>query len=121
VLLTRACCAVYAELRATGHFVTATAEVDEAEHSLEVRCLRALVPTPVLTRAPGAPCEQMHLPYLLQCFAGRPFTLVPIIVGSLTPASEEARCLCRTALPGRVKSDASRRVAVRPRAGELPG
>ena len=31
----------------------------------------------------------MHLPYLLKCFAGRPFKLVPIIVGALTPASEE--------------------------------
>jgi AmmeMemoRadiSam system protein B len=35
----------------------------------------------------------MHLPYLVKCFAGRPFTLVPIIVGALTPASEEARAV----------------------------
>ena len=39
-------------------------------------------------------CAQMHLPYLVKCFAGQPFKLVPIIVGALTPAAEEV-CLQR--------------------------
>ena len=64
---------MYAELRATGQFVTATRAVDEAEHSLEAcahAARRAQAPPPDATRA------QMHLPYLVKCFAGRPFTLV---------------------------------------------
>ena len=36
-------------------------------------------------------CLQMHLPYLVKCFAGQPFKLVPIIVGALTPVAEEVR------------------------------
>jgi AmmeMemoRadiSam system protein B len=35
------------------------------------------------------PVRQMHLPYLVKRFEGHPFTLVPVIVGALTPESEQ--------------------------------
>eukprot|EP00271_Cylindrocystis_brebissonii_P012518 TRINITY_DN3117_c0_g1_i2.p1 TRINITY_DN3117_c0_g1~~TRINITY_DN3117_c0_g1_i2.p1 ORF type:complete len:261 (-),score=25.09 TRINITY_DN3117_c0_g1_i2:655-1437(-) len=56
---------VYAELKATGRFEMMSASVDAAEHSLE-----------------------MHLPYLVKVMNGRPFTLVPIMVGALSPDGE---------------------------------
>lgn len=31
---------------------------------------------------------KMHVPYLVKVFDGRPFTLVPVVVGALTPESE---------------------------------
>ena len=67
-------------------FVTATSAVDEAEHSLEARSspAHATGSAPLTLHA-----LQMHLPYLVKCFAGQPFKLVPIIVGALTPAAEE--------------------------------
>ena len=55
---------VYAQLRATGKFQEMSAEADEAEHSLE-----------------------LHLPYIVHIMAGRPFTLVPIVVGAVSPES----------------------------------
>ena len=55
-----------AELAATGKFDYMSRHVDEAEHSLE-----------------------MHLPYIQHCMQGKPFTLVPIMVGALSPESEE--------------------------------
>jgi len=30
----------------------------------------------------------MHMPYLVKLFSGQPFTLVPVVVGALTPDSE---------------------------------
>lgn len=58
---------VYAQLRATGQFDTMNREQDEAEHSLE-----------------------LHTPYIVHTMAasGRPFTLVPIMVGALTTQAE---------------------------------
>lgn len=56
---------MYAELKGTGKFEDMDVEVDEAEHSLE-----------------------MHLPYILRIMQDQPFTLVPIMVGALTPQSE---------------------------------
>ncbi|EFN54834.1 hypothetical protein CHLNCDRAFT_48888 [Chlorella variabilis] len=58
---------VYAELRATGKFQELKAAADEAEHSLE-----------------------LHLPYIVHMMAGRPFTLVPIVVGAISAESEAA-------------------------------
>ena len=57
--------AVRDELAATGEFDEMTLAVDEREHSLE-----------------------MHLPYIVHVMGGRPFTLVPIMVGALSEASE---------------------------------
>ena len=56
---------VYDELAATGLFDEMSLAVDEKEHSLE-----------------------MHLPFILQAMGGRPFTLVPIMVGALSEESE---------------------------------
>lgn len=56
---------VYADLKASGEFDILSSQVDEAEHSME-----------------------LHLPYLVKAMKGRPFTLVPIMVGALTPPSE---------------------------------
>ncbi|KAK3283050.1 hypothetical protein CYMTET_9238 [Cymbomonas tetramitiformis] len=56
---------VYQELRQSGHFEEMSLKVDEAEHSLE-----------------------MHLPYISKVMSGHDFTLVPIMVGALTPESE---------------------------------
>lgn len=55
----------YGELKSTGKFEEMAVDVDEAEHSLE-----------------------MHLPYILRIMQNQPFTLVPIMVGALTPDSE---------------------------------
>jgi len=57
--------ALNAELQATRQFDTMTADVDAAEHSLE-----------------------LHVPFLVKLFTGRPFTLVPILVGALSAESE---------------------------------
>lgn len=57
---------VYTALKATGQFEDMSQDVDEEEHSLE-----------------------MHLPYIVRVMRGHDFTLVPIMVGSLSPASEE--------------------------------
>ncbi|GBG93126.1 hypothetical protein CBR_g59364 [Chara braunii] len=57
---------VYRELWATGQFEEMSRDVDEAEHSME-----------------------MHLPYLYKVFEGHHFTLVPILVGALSPEAEE--------------------------------
>jgi len=57
---------VYAELRATGAFEGMDLAVDEDEHSLE-----------------------MHLPYVHHVMGGREFTIVPIMVGSLSYEREE--------------------------------
>ena len=46
-------------------FPTMSASADESEHSLE-----------------------LHMPYLMHAMAGHDFTLVPIVVGALTPAAE---------------------------------
>lgn len=56
-----------AELAATGKFARMEQGVDEAEHSLE-----------------------LHLPFLVHAMQGRPFTLVPIMVGAVSTASEAA-------------------------------
>jgi len=56
---------VYDELASSGQFDEMTLAVDEREHSLE-----------------------MHLPYIMQVMAGHAFTLVPIMIGSLSEASE---------------------------------
>lgn len=56
---------VYAELQATGKFPVMSPDADEAEHSLE-----------------------LHMPYLVECMKGTPFTLVPIMVGALSVAGE---------------------------------
>jgi len=56
---------VYAQLRATGAFEEMDVDTDEAEHSLE-----------------------LHTPYIVRALAGRAFTLVPIMVGSLSGDSE---------------------------------
>lgn len=52
-------------LRATGMFDDMTRKTDEDEHSLE-----------------------MHLPYIFHVMRGHPFSLVPILVGSLSEADE---------------------------------
>jgi AmmeMemoRadiSam system protein B len=56
---------VYQELLATGQFEVMTPGVDEAEHSLE-----------------------LHLPYIVEVMKGRPFTLVPIMIGAVSGGSE---------------------------------
>eukprot|EP00239_Pterosperma_sp_CCMP1384_P000291 CAMPEP_0197850244 /NCGR_PEP_ID=MMETSP1438-20131217/14748_1 /TAXON_ID=1461541 /ORGANISM="Pterosperma sp., Strain CCMP1384" /LENGTH=247 /DNA_ID=CAMNT_0043463301 /DNA_START=104 /DNA_END=848 /DNA_ORIENTATION=+ len=56
---------VYQELHNTGKFCEMNIDVDEAEHSLE-----------------------MHLPYIAKIMAGYQYTLVPIMVGGLSPDSE---------------------------------
>jgi hypothetical protein len=56
---------IYNELASTGQFKEMPLDVDEAEHSLE-----------------------MHLPYIFQIMQGQAFTLVPILVGSLSPEGE---------------------------------
>jgi len=57
------------ELHATGAFEYLSVDVEEAEHSLE-----------------------MHLPYISKVMAGKQgdFTIVPIMVGSLTKESEDS-------------------------------
>lgn len=50
---------------ATGEFDQMDLSVDEDEHSIE-----------------------MHLPYIIHVMRGRPFTLVPILVGDLSKASQ---------------------------------
>ncbi|CAN7995126.1 unnamed protein product, partial [Ixodes hexagonus] len=55
----------YEELFETGAFEEVSLHVDENEHSLE-----------------------MHLPYIAKVMEDREFTIVPIIVGSLTPENE---------------------------------
>jgi AmmeMemoRadiSam system protein B len=59
---------VTTELYATGAFEYLSTDVEEAEHSLE-----------------------MHLPYIAKVMAGKKgdFTIVPIMIGSLTKESEE--------------------------------
>lgn len=59
--------AVYSKLKASGEFDSMTISVDEAEHSIE-----------------------MHLPYIAKVMADfkDSFTIVPILVGSLTPDEE---------------------------------
>jgi len=57
--------AIYDELAATGAFDEMDLAVDEREHSLE-----------------------MHLPYIAHIMGDRPYTLVPIMVGALSEASE---------------------------------
>mmetsp|Transcript_46 Transcript_46/g.109 ORF Transcript_46/g.109 Transcript_46/m.109 type:complete len:299 (-) Transcript_46:218-1114(-) len=56
---------VYNELASTGEFKEMPLDVDEAEHSLE-----------------------MHLPYIFKIMHGQAFTLVPILVGALSPDGE---------------------------------
>ncbi|KAG0436325.1 hypothetical protein HPB47_018010, partial [Ixodes persulcatus] len=56
---------LYEELFETGAFEEVSLHVDENEHSLE-----------------------MHLPYIAKVMEDREFTIVPIIVGSLTPENE---------------------------------
>ena len=56
-----------ASLRATGSFPTMSMRVDEEEHSLELHC-----------------------PYIAHVMKGKDFTLVPIMVGSITSAQERA-------------------------------
>ena len=56
---------VYEQLKLTGKFPYMTREEDEDEHSLE-----------------------MHIPYILKVMKGRPFGLVPIVVGALTNDAE---------------------------------
>ncbi|CAN7993665.1 unnamed protein product, partial [Ixodes pacificus] len=56
---------IYEELFETGAFEEVSLHVDENEHSLE-----------------------MHLPYIAKVMEDREFTIVPIIVGSLTPENE---------------------------------
>eukprot|EP00193_Tetraselmis_chui_P001793 CAMPEP_0177752790 /NCGR_PEP_ID=MMETSP0491_2-20121128/1104_1 /TAXON_ID=63592 /ORGANISM="Tetraselmis chuii, Strain PLY429" /LENGTH=290 /DNA_ID=CAMNT_0019268011 /DNA_START=196 /DNA_END=1068 /DNA_ORIENTATION=- len=58
---------VYAHLRSSGLFDTMALDLDENEHSLE-----------------------MHLPFVAHLFKSNEVTIVPIVVGSLSPASEEA-------------------------------
>ncbi len=58
---------IYAELLETGRFARMRADVDEAEHSLE-----------------------LHMPYLMHIMRGRSFTLVPIMVGALPFVTEAA-------------------------------
>lgn len=58
---------VYAALAATGKFPTMSSAADEAEHSLE-----------------------LHMPFIVHAMRGRPFTLVPIVVGALTTDEEAA-------------------------------
>eukprot|EP00238_Polyblepharides_amylifera_P014054 CAMPEP_0196576874 /NCGR_PEP_ID=MMETSP1081-20130531/6044_1 /TAXON_ID=36882 /ORGANISM="Pyramimonas amylifera, Strain CCMP720" /LENGTH=292 /DNA_ID=CAMNT_0041895603 /DNA_START=174 /DNA_END=1052 /DNA_ORIENTATION=- len=59
------CKDTYASLNETGKFDEMERDVDEAEHSLE-----------------------MHLPYICKVMEGKAFTLVPIMVGSLSPVVE---------------------------------
>lgn len=54
------------ELYKTGHFDLLSKDVEEAEHSLE-----------------------MHLPYIARVMGKRDFTIVPIMVGSVSKESEE--------------------------------
>lgn len=54
--------AVVADLRATGQFDDMPLRVDEAEHSLE-----------------------LHTSFIASVMRGRDFTLVPIMVGALSP------------------------------------
>lgn len=56
---------VLTDLRQTGQFATLSNSQDEDEHSIE-----------------------MQLPYIKYCMGQKPFTLVPIVVGSVSPASE---------------------------------
>ncbi|KAH8030187.1 hypothetical protein HPB51_006619 [Rhipicephalus microplus] len=56
---------VYEELYETGAFEEVSIHVDENEHSLE-----------------------MHLPYIAKVMENQEFTIVPIIVGSLSPENE---------------------------------
>eukprot|EP00128_Syssomonas_multiformis_P002400 Colp12_sorted_trinity150504_noHs@1772 len=57
---------VYEELKKTKAFSTFTKAADEAEHSLE-----------------------MHLPYIRKVFAGKPVSIVPIVVGSISSEKEK--------------------------------
>ena len=57
--------ATYQELGGTGAFDEMSVSTDEREHSLE-----------------------MHLPYIHHVMGGRPYTLVPIMVGALSEAAE---------------------------------
>mmetsp|Transcript_11651 Transcript_11651/g.29668 ORF Transcript_11651/g.29668 Transcript_11651/m.29668 type:complete len:300 (+) Transcript_11651:88-987(+) len=57
---------VCSELSSTGKFSRMPMDVDEDEHSLE-----------------------MHLPYIAHVMRGHPFTLVPILVGSVDASSEK--------------------------------
>eukprot|EP00042_Codosiga_hollandica_P041575 m.371994 g.371994 ORF g.371994 m.371994 type:complete len:320 (-) comp56143_c0_seq14:1947-2906(-) len=59
--------AVNASLLATGAFETMSTKVDEEEHSIE-----------------------MHLPYIAEIMRGQEFTIVPILVGNLSPKNERA-------------------------------
>ena len=56
---------VTAELKATGCFDTMSAEVESAEHSIE-----------------------MHVPLLVALFRGQKFSLVPVLVGNLSSEAE---------------------------------
>ncbi|KAA3674942.1 MEMO1 family protein [Paragonimus westermani] len=57
--------AIYEELQKTGEFVTFTKAQDEAEHSIE-----------------------MQLPYIVQIAGNNPVSIVPIVVGCLSPERE---------------------------------
>jgi len=57
---------VISALHGTGHFERLSHEVDEEEHSLE-----------------------MHLPYIMKAMRGRPFTLVPMLVGSVSVDTQQ--------------------------------
>ena len=56
---------IYSKLHATGKFPVLSSRADEAEHSLE-----------------------LHMPYLMEVMKGHKFSLVPIVVGALTPDGE---------------------------------
>lgn len=57
--------AIYDQLSSTGKFVYMNPSQDEAEHSLE-----------------------LHMPFLMETMRGKDFTLVPIVVGALSPELE---------------------------------
>ena len=71
---------VYRQLAATGKFAVMDAAADEAEHSLE-----------------------LHLPYIVHVMRGAApgWTLVPIVVGAVSPDSGAPAAGCRWPLAGR--------------------
>ena len=69
---------IYDELATTGAFDEMDLAVDEREHSLE-----------------------MHLPYIAHIMGERQYTLVPIMVGALSEASEARYGRVRLVAPGK--------------------
>ncbi|KAF8072346.1 memo1 [Scenedesmus sp. PABB004] len=93
---------VYAELRATGAFETMSLDADEARGEAagqgegagqagRRRGAPGCRPPSAAWRPARAQAEhslELHTPYIAKIMAGRPFTLVPIMVGALSTEGE---------------------------------